>query len=140
MAVKIRLARRGKKNFPIYNLIVADSRSPRDGRLIKKLGVYNPHTKVPTVDINEELAMHYLLNGAQPTNTAKNILADKGLMYKKHLYIGVKKGSLKQEEADKKFDKWWKDKQSRQEKLATQTPKPKLSKKAQAKKNQPAAE
>lgn len=111
MAVKIRLTRRGRKKKAMYDVIVADARSPRDGKLIEKLGTYNPITNPATIDLNEEKALDWLLKGAQPTDTARRILSYRGLMLKKHLQIGVLKGAITQEQADKKFEDWLKGKE-----------------------------
>jgi small subunit ribosomal protein S16 len=112
MAVKIRLTRRGRKKKAMYDVIVADTRSPRDGKLIEKLGTYNPLTDPATIDINDEKALDWLLKGAQPTDTARRILSYRGLMLKKHLQIGVNKGAITQEQADEKFADWLNDKES----------------------------
>ncbi|AZQ64090.1 30S ribosomal protein S16 [Flammeovirga pectinis] len=112
MAVKIRLARRGRKRRPIYNVVVADSRSPRDGRFIEKLGTYNPNTNPATIDIDPDTAAKWLLDGAQPTDTARMVLSKAGAMYKKHLQVGVRKGAKTQEEADKLFDAWMSERSS----------------------------
>ena len=112
MAVKIRLTRRGRKKKAMYDVIVADARSPRDGRLIEKLGTYNPLTNPATIEINDEKTLDWLLKGAQPTDTARRILSYRGLMLKKHLQIGVNKGAITQEQADKKFEEWLRDKES----------------------------
>ena len=106
MAVKIRLTRRGRKKKALYDVIVADARSPRDGRLIEKLGTYNPLTNPATIVLNKEKALDWLLKGAQPTDTARRILSHEGIMFKKHLQIGVLKEAITQEQADKKFDEW----------------------------------
>ncbi len=106
MAVKIRLARRGRKKLAMYDVIVADAKSPRDGRIIEKLGTYNPLTNPATILIKEDKALEWLLKGAQPTDTAKRILSHKGIMLKKHLQVGVLKGAITQEQADKKFEEW----------------------------------
>ncbi|MFQ3575497.1 MAG: 30S ribosomal protein S16 [Cytophagales bacterium] len=106
MAVRIRLARRGRKQMAMYDIVVADSRSPRDGKFIEKLGSFNPNTNPATVLLNSERAMKWLMDGALPTETARGILSKKGLMFKKHLQIGVNKGAISQEEADKKFNAW----------------------------------
>ena len=111
MAVRIRLTRRGRKKKAMYDVIVADARSPRDGRLIEKLGVYNPQTNPATIDINEVKALDWLMKGAQPSDTARRILSYKGLMLKKHLQIGVNKGAITQEQADSKFEEWSKSKE-----------------------------
>lgn len=112
MAVKIRLTRRGRKKKAMYDVIVADARSPRDGKLIEKLGTYNPQTAPATIDLNEEKALDWLMKGAQPTDTARRILSYKGLMLKKHLQIGVNKGAITQEQADSKFEEWLKSKEA----------------------------
>ena len=112
MAVKIRLTRRGRKKMATYDVIVADARSPRDGRLIEKLGSYNPLTNPATIVLNEEKALDWLLKGAQPTDTARRILSYKGLMLKKHLQVGVNKGAITQEQADKKFEEWVREKEA----------------------------
>ena len=113
MSVKIRLARRGRKKQAIYDVVVADARAPRDGRFIEKLGVYNPNTDPATIDINEESAFNWVMDGAQPTDTARGILSYKGIMLKKHLQVGVNKGAITQEEADKRFAAWIADKEGK---------------------------
>jgi small subunit ribosomal protein S16 len=106
MAVKIRLTKRGRKKLALYDIIVADQRAPRDGRFIEKLGNYNPNTNPSTVVLQEDKIVQWLFNGAQPTDTVKNILSSQGILLKKHLQMGVKKGAITQEEADKKFFAW----------------------------------
>jgi small subunit ribosomal protein S16 len=106
MAVKIRLARRGRKKMAIYDVVVADARAPRDGRFIEKLGTYNPNTDPASININNERALKWLLNGAQPTDTVKAMLSYRGVLLKKHLQIGVLKGAITQEQADEKFEAW----------------------------------
>lgn len=119
MAVKIRLARRGRKKLPIYDIVVADSRSPRDGRFIEKLGQYNPHTTPASISLRDDRALYWMQVGAQPTDTTRKILSVKGVMLKKHLQIGVDKGAITQEQADAKFQTWIDAKASiREEKLA----------------------
>ena len=110
MSVKIRLARKGRKKQAFYHVVVADSRSPRDGRFIEKIGVYNPLTDPATIDINFEKALGWLQNGAQPTDTCRAILKYKGVMMKKHLLEGVKKGAFDEAEADRRFNEWLKGK------------------------------
>ena len=100
MAVKIRLARRGRRKSPYYHIIVADARAPRDGKFIEQIGSYNPMTKPATITLDSDKAYDWLLKGAQPTETARAILRFKGVLYKKHLQRGVTKGALSQEEAD----------------------------------------
>lgn len=106
MPVKIRLQRKGRKKRPFYHIVVADARSPRDGRFISKLGTYNPMTKPATIEIDREEAYEWLMKGAQPTDTVRAILRFKGVMYRKHLMRGVQKGALTQEEADTKWQAW----------------------------------
>ncbi|MBS4750094.1 30S ribosomal protein S16 [Granulicatella sp. zg-ZJ] len=84
MAVKIRLKRMGSKKAPFYRIVVADSRSPRDGRIIEKVGTYNPLTEPATVTVDEELALKWLGNGAQPTDTVRNLLSKAGVLKKFH--------------------------------------------------------
>ncbi|MBO5075414.1 MAG: 30S ribosomal protein S16 [Bacteroidales bacterium] len=106
MAVKIRLQRHGKKNFAFFHIVVADSRSPRDGRFIEQIGSYNPNTNPATIVLNNERALAWLNVGAQPTPTAKRILSYEGVLLAKHLQGGVKKGALTQEQADAKLAAW----------------------------------
>ena len=106
MAVKIRLQRHGKKNFAFFHIVVADSRSPRDGRFIEQLGSYNPNTNPATIIINDERALAWLNVGAQPTLTARRILSYEGVLLRKHLQDGVAKGALTQAEADAKYAAW----------------------------------
>ena len=94
MATKIRLQRHGKKGKPFYYVVVADSRAPRDGRFIERLGSYNPNTNPATIDINFDKTLDWVNKGAQPTDTCRAILSYKGVLYKKHLEGGVKKGAL----------------------------------------------
>jgi small subunit ribosomal protein S16 len=113
MSVKIRLARRGRKKQAIYDVVVADARAPRDGRFIEKLGTYNPNTNPASININNERALTWLLNGAQPTDTVKAMLSYRGVMLKKHLQIGVLKGAISQEQADAKFNAWLSEKDTK---------------------------
>lgn len=106
MATKIRLQRHGKKAAAFYHIVIADSRSPRDGKFIEKIGTYNPNTNPATIDLQFDRAMHWLTTGAEPTNTMRAILSYKGVLYKNHLAKGVAKGALTQEAADKKFEAW----------------------------------
>lgn len=106
MATKIRLQRFGKKGKPFYHLVVADSRAPRDGKFIERLGSYNPNTNPATIELNFDSAVKWILNGAEPTDTARAILSYKGVLYKKHLEVGVRKGALTAEQAEAKFVTW----------------------------------
>lgn len=106
MATKIRLQRHGKKGKPFYYIVVADSRAPRDGRFIERLGSYNPNTNPATIDINFDKTLDWVNNGAQPTDTCRAILSYKGVLYKKHLQGGLKKGALTEEQVEEKFNTW----------------------------------
>lgn len=113
MSTKIRLSRHGKKGYPFYHIVVADSRAPRDGRFIEKLGTYNPNTNPATIELNFESAVKWVGVGAQPTDTARSILSKEGVMYRHHLNGGVKKGAFTEEVAEQKFAKWVADKQAK---------------------------
>ncbi len=106
MAVRIRLARKGRKKQPIYNIVIADSRSPRDGRFIEKIGVYNPHTQPSTIELKIDASVDWLLKGAQPSDTVRSLLSRMGVMLKKHLQVGVIKGAITQEVAEERFKEW----------------------------------
>ena len=110
MPVKIRLARRGKKGYPFYHIVVADSRAPRDGKFIENIGSYNPNTNPATITLNFDQALSWLQKGAQPTDTCRAILSYKGVMYKKHLLGGVSKGAFSAEVADARFAQWMEQK------------------------------
>ena len=103
MAVKIRLARRGRAKRPFYHIVIADARAPRDGRYIEKIGIYNPLTSPATIDLDRDKAYDWLMKGAIPTDTVRSILRFKGVLFRKHLQRGVKKGAFSQEEADKLY-------------------------------------
>ncbi len=113
MAVKIRLARRGRKKLAKYDVVVADARSPRDGKFIEKIGTYNPLTVPATIELNDEKAFQWLMNGAQPSDTVKAMLSYRGVMLRKHLQIGVVKGAVTQEQADAKLAAWVKEKEAK---------------------------
>jgi small subunit ribosomal protein S16 len=113
MAVKIRLARKGRKKLAFYHIVVADSRSPRDGRYIEKIGSYNPVTDPATIEIDFNKALDWLQKGAQPTDTCRAILSYKGILLKKHLLEGVKKGAFDEAEADKRFGEWMKQQEAK---------------------------
>lgn len=104
------MSRHGKKGYPFYHIVVADSRSPRDGKFIEKIGTYNPNTNPATIELCFDSAVEWLQKGAQPTDTARAILSYKGVMYKKHLLGGVAKGAFTEEEAEKRFEKWMSEK------------------------------
>jgi small subunit ribosomal protein S16 len=106
MPAKIRLQRHGRKRYAYYHIVIADSRAPRDGRNIERIGSYNPNTNPATIDLDFDKAINWLNNGAQPTDTVRAILSYKGVMYKKHLLGGVAKGAFTAEEAETKFEAW----------------------------------
>ncbi|PWJ34134.1 30S ribosomal protein S16 [Sediminitomix flava] len=114
MAVKIRLARRGRKRKPIYDVVVADARAPRDGRFIEKIGTFNPNENPAAISLDIDRGVHWVLVGAQPTDTARTILSTAGVMYKKHLQVGVNKGAKTQEQADAIFTEWLAAKDAKQ--------------------------
>ena len=113
MAVKIRLQRHGKKGKPFYHVVVADSRAPRDGKFIERIGSYNPNTNPATIDLNFDKALDWLTKGAQPTDTTRAILSYKGVLYKKHLLGGVQKGAFDEAAADAKFEAWLSEKEAK---------------------------
>jgi small subunit ribosomal protein S16 len=106
MSVKIRLARKGRRKQAYYHVVVADSRAPRDGRFIEKIGIYNPLTDPATIEIDFEKALDWIQKGAQPTETCRAILKYKGVMIKKHLLEGVRKGAFDEAEAERRFNEW----------------------------------
>ena len=113
MAVKIRLARKGRKKKAFYHVVVADSRSPRDGRYIEKIGSYNPITNPATIELDFDKALGWLQNGALPTDTCRAILSYKGVLIKKHLLEGVKKGAFDDAEATRRFEEWLKQNEAK---------------------------
>lgn len=113
MPAKIRLQRHGKKGQPFYHIVVADSRSPRDGRFIEKLGTYNPLTNPAQINIKFDRALYWYSVGAQPTDTARSLLSKTGVMMKYHLMRGVQKGAMTEEQAEIKFQNWMKEKEAK---------------------------
>ncbi len=111
MATKIRLQRRGRKGYAFYSIVIADVRAPRDGKFIEKIGTYNPNTNPSTVDLKFDRALYWVEVGAQPTDTARNILSREGVYMMKHLRGGVKKGAFDEATAQAKFEAWKSDKQ-----------------------------
>lgn len=109
MPAKIRLQRHGSKKRPFYFIVVADARSPRDGKFIQKLGTYNPLTVPATVQLDRQKALDWLNKGAQPTDTVRRILSYKGVLYLKHLLRGVKLGLFDDATAMVKFQEWHTD-------------------------------
>ncbi len=106
MATKIRLQRHGRKGYAFYPIVIADSRAPRDGRFIERIGSYNPNTNPATVSLNFERALYWVETGAQPTDTVRSILSHEGVLLMKHLRGGVKKGAFTEAEAQRRFDAW----------------------------------
>ena len=106
MATKIRLQRHGRKNYAFYPIVIADSRAPRDGKFIERIGSYNPNTNPATITLNFERALYWVNVGAQPTDTVRSILSNEGVLLMKHLQGGVKKGAFDEAEAQKRFDAW----------------------------------
>jgi len=113
MPVKIRLARHGRKKFAFYHIVVADSRAPRDGRYIERIGAYNPNTNPATIELDFDKALDWVTKGAQPTDTARAILSYRGVMMKKHLMDGVRKGAFDEAEAERRFEAWLKEKETK---------------------------
>ena len=113
MPAKIRLQRQGRKFQAIYSIVVADSRAPRDGKFIESLGQYNPNTNPATIILDFDKALEWLQKGAQPTDTCRAILSYKGVLYKKHLLDGVKKGAFDEAEAEKRFQSWMTEKEQK---------------------------
>lgn len=113
MPAKIRLQRHGRKKRPFYHIVIADSRAPRDGKFIEKIGTYNPMTSPATIDLDRDKAFDWLMKGAQPTYTMAAILRFKGVMYRKHLQRGVTKGAITQEQADAKYQQFIEEKDAK---------------------------
>ncbi|MDZ7626246.1 MAG: 30S ribosomal protein S16 [Ignavibacteriaceae bacterium] len=131
MAVKLRLRRMGKKKQPIYKMVAADSRSPRDGKFLEAVGFYNPLTNPHTLDLKEDRIMYWLNVGAQPTHTVKSLLRQKGITLKKEL---ISKG-LDEEKVKSELENWQKLKEAGSMKKSEK----KLSRKAKAKQEAEAA-
>ncbi len=106
MATKIRLQRHGRKNYAFYPIVIADSRAPRDGRFIERIGSYNPNTNPATITLNFERALYWVTVGAEPTDTVRSILSNEGVLLMNHLLGGVKKGAFDQAEAERRFAAW----------------------------------
>ncbi len=113
MATKIRLQRHGRKGRPIFNIVIADERSKRDGRYIEKIGQYSPNTQPATIDLDVDKALDWVQKGAVPTDTARAILSYKGVLLRKHLLDGVKKGALTEDQANEKYEAWLNEKESK---------------------------
>jgi small subunit ribosomal protein S16 len=113
MATRLRLQRHGKKGKPVYHIVAADSRAPRDGRFIEKVGTYNPNTNPATIDLVHDRALHWLQVGAEMSDTTRAILKYKGVVYHNHLLNGVKKGAFSAEQAQSKFEQWMREKEAK---------------------------
>ena len=113
MATRIRLQRFGKKNQPFYHIVIADGRAPRDGRFIEKIGTYNPMTNPATIDMNFERALYWVEVGASPSDTVRSILKREGVMLMKHLKGGIAKGAVSEADANRKFEAWKQDRDSK---------------------------
>ncbi|MDE7427106.1 MAG: 30S ribosomal protein S16 [Muribaculaceae bacterium] len=117
MATKIRLQRHGRKNYAFYPIVIADSRAPRDGKFIERIGSYNPNTNPATITLNFERALYWVNVGAQPTDTVRTILSNEGVLLMKHLQGGVRKGAFDEAEAQRRFDAWKATKDAKAEKF-----------------------
>lgn len=129
--VKMRLQRHGSKKRPFYFIVVADARSPRDGKFIQKLGTYNPQTVPATVQIDRQKALDWLHKGAQPTDTVRRILSFKGVLYLKHLLRGVSLGLFDEATAMEKFTKWSAEHEAHVAKRQTEHKRVKMVKRSQ---------
>ena len=135
MAVKLRLQRHGRKGRPYYYIVAANVLSKRDGRYIERVGSYNPVSSPAIIDLDVDASLKWLENGAKPTPTVRRILSYKGVLYKKHLMRGVRKGALTLEEAEAKFAEWSANKEAEiQKAIEANAKKVQESKKAKAKK------
>ena len=118
MATRIRLQRGGRKSYAFYSIVIADVRAPRDGKFTEKIGTFNPNTNPATVDLNFDRALFWVENGAQPTDTVRNILKSEGVYLMKHLRGGVKKGAFDEAEVQKRFDAWKAQKDAKNGKIS----------------------
>ncbi len=109
MAVKLRLRRMGKKKQPIYKIVAADSRSPRDGKFLEAVGLYNPLTNPHTVEVSEDRVQYWLDKGAQPTLTVKSLLSKKGIMLKRDL----KKRGFTEDRVKTEVENWEKQREAK---------------------------
>ena len=113
MAVKIRLARRGRKKAAKFDIVIADARAPRDGRFIEKLGTYDPNTNPASINFDSDKAFDWIMKGAQPTDTVRAMLSYRGVLYRKHLQLGVIKGAISQDTADQRYHEWLEQKNAK---------------------------
>nr|WP_308570708.1 30S ribosomal protein S16 [uncultured Prevotella sp.] len=132
MATRIRLQRGGHKGYPIYSIVIADSRSPRDGKFTEKIGLFNPNTNPSTLNLNFDRALYWVEVGAQPSDTVRNILKGEGVYLMKHLHGGVKKGAFDEAEAQKRFEAWKATKEQKIEATVNEETKAKTEAKSKA--------
>ncbi len=121
MATKIRLQRHGRKGYAFYHIVIADSRAPRDGKFVERIGSYNPNTNPATIDLKFDRALYWIQTGAQPTDTVRTILSKEGVLLKKHLLGGVKKGAFTEIDAENKFEAWKKSKENALQSIKSQS-------------------
>ncbi len=132
MATKIRLQRHGRSKRPYYYIVVADSRARRDGKFIDRIGDYNPLTVPATINVDFDKAFDWVMKGAEPSDTCARILSYKGVMYKKHLARGVRKGAMTEQEMETKLQEWLTSKEKSVEAHIDQVAKSRATKKAAA--------
>lgn len=112
MSVRLRLQRHGRKGKPFYWIVAADGRDKRDGRYLEKIGVYSPTRNPAYIELDVDQAVKWLQNGAQPSDTVRRILSNRGALLKNHLAGGVRKGALTEEQAEEKFNAWLEEKEA----------------------------
>jgi small subunit ribosomal protein S16 len=117
MATRIRLQRFGRKSYAFYQIVIADSRAPRDGKFIERIGSYNPNTNPATIDLKFDRALYWLQTGALPSDTTRMILSREGVCFKKHLLEGVKKGAFDEATAEQRFEEWLNNKKTSLQKV-----------------------
>ena len=132
MAVQIRLQRHGKKGKPFYWIVAADARAKRDGRYLEKLGTYNPNTNPASITLDVNQSVKWIQFGAQPTNTARTILSNEGVLLKNHLVNGLKKGALTEEQVEEKYQEWITEKSSSLENKKSKLEKEEIAEKKKA--------
>ena len=110
MSLKIRLQRQGKKKQPFYHIVVADSRSPRDGKYVERLGTYDPKHDHEGVNLDNAKTLEWLEKGAVPSDSCRDLLSERGIMFKKHLLRGVRKGLFAADQVEAKYEKFIADK------------------------------
>lgn len=113
------MARKGRKKQAFYHIVVADIKSPRDGRYIERIGSYNPRTNPATIELDFDKSLDWMQKGALPTDTCRMILSKKGVLLKKHLLEGVKKGAFDEAEAERRFNQWMQQNEAKEESFKT---------------------